>query len=83
MKLGGACMIPNTMLAWVLNSPGVLQLKEVEVPRIREDQVLIEIDRACICNGSDPGIFHGHEAYQTGGSTDYICAGFMYRNYLL
>ena len=25
----------------------------------------------------------GHEAYQTGGSTDYICAGFMYRNYLL
>ena len=43
-------MIPNTMLAWVLNSPGVLQLKEVEVPRIREDQVLIEIDRACICN---------------------------------
>ena len=58
-------MIPNTMMAWVLNSPGVLQLKEVEVPRIREDQVLIEIDRACICNGSDPGIFHGHEAYQT------------------
>ena len=24
-------MIPNTMMAWVLNSPGVLQLKEVEV----------------------------------------------------
>ena len=58
-------MIPNTMKAWVLNSPGVLRLKEVEVPKIREDQVLIEIDRACICNGSDPGIFHGHEAYQT------------------
>ncbi|WP_455617375.1 zinc-dependent alcohol dehydrogenase [Eisenbergiella sp.] len=58
-------MIPSTMKAWVLESPGELQLKEVEVPKIREDQVLIEIDRACICNGSDPGIFRGHEAYPT------------------
>ena len=28
-------MIPNTMKAWVLNSPGVLRLKEVESGRIR------------------------------------------------
>lgn len=58
-------MIPESMKAWVLTRPGKLELKEVALPGIRENQVLIKIDRACICNGSDPGIYHGHEAYQT------------------
>lgn len=58
-------MIPEKMKAWVLTRPEKLELKDVAVPRIREDQVLVEIERACICNGSDPGIYHGHEAYQT------------------
>lgn len=58
-------MIPESMKAWVLTRPGELELKEVEVPKVRDDQVLVKIERACICNGSDPGIYHGHEAYQT------------------
>lgn len=58
-------MIPESMKAWVLTRPGRLELKRVAVPKVREDQVLVKIDRACICNGSDPGIYHGHEAYQT------------------
>lgn len=58
-------MIPTTMKAWILTQPGKLELKEVPVPVPAENQVLVKIDRACICNGSDPGIYHGHEAYQT------------------
>lgn len=55
----------KTMKAWVLTEPEHLELKEVPVPVPAENQVLVRIDRACICNGSDPGIYHGHEAYQT------------------
>ena len=53
------------MRAWVLTKPGELRLQEVPMPEISENQVLVEIERACICNGSDPGIYHGHEAYRT------------------
>ncbi len=58
-------MISRTMKAWILTEPENLELKEVSVPVPAENQVLVKIDRACICNGSDPGIYHGHEAYQT------------------
>lgn len=58
-------MPTEKMKAWVLTKPRELKLQEVAVPDISEDQVLVEIERACICNGSDPGIYHGHEAYQT------------------
>lgn len=58
-------MPEEKMRAWVLTRPGELKLKEVTIPEISENQVLVEIERACICNGSDPGIYHGHEAYQT------------------
>ena len=58
-------MIPQKMKAWVLTQPRNLELKEVEVPKILDNQVLVKIERACICNGSDPGIYHGHEGYQT------------------
>lgn len=53
------------MKAWILTNPGELKLQETDVPEISENQVLVEIERACICNGSDPGIYHGHEAYKT------------------
>lgn len=58
-------MSGGKMRAWVLTRPGELKLQEVAIPEISENQVLVEIERACICNGSDPGIYHGHEAYQT------------------
>ncbi len=54
----------NTMRAWVLTGPGELALMNVPVPEPASDEVLIRIDVMCICNGSDPEIFHGHEAYQ-------------------
>lgn len=53
------------MKAWVLTQTEKLELKEVPIPVPAPDQVLVKIDRGCICNGSDPGIYHGHEAYQT------------------
>lgn len=53
------------MKAWFLTKPGELKLQEMDVPEISDNQVLVEIERACICNGSDPGIYHGHEAYKT------------------
>lgn len=58
-------MVSRTMKAWILTQPEKLELKEIPVPVPAENQVLVKIDRACICNGSDPGIYHGHEAYQT------------------
>ena len=55
----------NLMRAWVLDKPGKLVLKQVETPAPASDEVLVKIDGMCICNGSDPGIYHGHEAYST------------------
>ena len=53
------------MKAWILVEPGHLELQEVPIPEPNEDQVLVRIDRACSCNGSDPGIYHGQEGYPT------------------
>lgn len=53
------------MKAWILTEPEKLELQEVDIPEPSEEQVLVKIDRACSCNGSDPWIFHGHEAYRT------------------
>ena len=69
------------MKAWILTEPEKLELKEVDIPKPAHDQVLVKIDRACSCNGSDPWIFHGHEAYPTPlvfgheGSGEIIKAG--------
>lgn len=57
--------IPDTMQAWVLEEFGVLKLRCVPVPKPAENEVLVKIDAGCICNGSDPGIYAGHEAYTT------------------
>ncbi len=53
------------MQAWVLEEPCKLELKTIEIPQPNENQLLVKIDRACSCNGSDPGIFHGHPSYAT------------------
>lgn len=55
--------IPETMQAWILEKEEHLVLKRVPTPKPRTDEALIRIDAGCICNGSDPGIYHGHEAY--------------------
>ena len=51
------------MKAWVLESYRDMQLKDVDIPMPGEDEVLIENKAVCICNGSDPEIYNGHEAY--------------------
>ena len=53
------------MKAWVLESPGNLILKEIEIPVPGANEVLVRHDAFCICNGSDPEIYNGHEAYKT------------------
>lgn len=55
----------GTMRAWVLEEPGRLALRSIAIPEAKDDQLLVKIDRACICNGSDPGIYHGRPAYET------------------
>lgn len=57
-------IIPETMQAWILEKEERLVLQRVETPKPRADEVLIRIDAGCICNGSDPGIYRGHEAYR-------------------
>lgn len=57
--------IPETMRAWMLVEEERLELKRIPTPRPKADEVLVRVDAGCICNGSDPGIYHGHEAYTT------------------
>ena len=58
-------MNSETMRAWVLEGPGRLALRTIAVPEAGPDQLLVKIDRACTCNGSDPGIYHGSPTYAT------------------
>lgn len=53
------------MKAWILQKPRQLVLESIPVPEPNDTEVLVRVDAACICNGSDPGIYFGHEAYQT------------------
>ncbi len=53
------------MWANVLTEPGKLEYIQVEKPECGPGQILVKIISACICNGSDPGIFDGHDAYPT------------------
>ena len=57
--------IPETMRAWMLVEEERLELQRIPTPRPKADEVLIRVDAGCICNGSDPGIYRGHEAYTT------------------
>ncbi len=53
----------NTMKAWVVTAPGKLELRNWPVPVPARDEILIKTRWTCLCNGSDPGIYLGHEAY--------------------
>ncbi len=47
------------MKAAVVEKPGVLVIKEVETPKINNNQVLIKVQVSSICNATDNHIFHG------------------------
>jgi threonine dehydrogenase-like Zn-dependent dehydrogenase len=47
------------MKAAVVEKPGVLVIKEVPVPEISGNQVLIKVQVTSICNATDNHIFHG------------------------
>lgn len=53
----------KTMKAWVVTAPRKLELLEVPVPTPKSHEILIKTRYTCLCNGSDPGIYYGHEAY--------------------
>jgi threonine dehydrogenase-like Zn-dependent dehydrogenase len=48
------------MKAVVIESPGKLIVKEVEKPTIKDNEILIKVDSASICNATDGHIFNGH-----------------------
>lgn len=50
----------GTMKALMLRAPGQLCYEDVPLPRCGEREVLVRLERACICNGSDPGLYLGH-----------------------
>ncbi len=47
------------MKAQILVKQGMLEFADIPVPQCKDDEVLIKIKKACICNGSDPAILHG------------------------
>lgn len=47
------------MKAAVVEKPGVLSIKEVPIPQIKSNEVLIKVQVASICNATDNHIFHG------------------------
>ncbi len=53
------------MLAQVLVSPGKLELQSIPKPGCGDDEVLVKMRSAALCNGSDPQIFDGKEGYPT------------------
>ena len=53
----------NKMWAQVLTSPGQLEYKKIDIPDYNEDQILVKLKTAAICNGSDPDLLHDTEIY--------------------
>lgn len=53
----------KTMKAWVVTAPRMLELLDVPIPTPKPNEILIKTSYTCLCNGSDPGIYCGHEAY--------------------
>ncbi len=50
------------MLQQVMTAPGVIEFKEVPVPEIGDDQVLIKIMKIGVC-GSDIHVYHGEHPF--------------------
>lgn len=53
----------DNMRAWLVTKPKQLELKNIPVPEPGPGEVLVKTLAMCLCNGSDPGIYNGHEAY--------------------
>lgn len=53
----------DKMRAWLVIKPKQMELKNIPVPEPGADEVLVKTLAMCLCNGSDPGIYNGHEAY--------------------
>ena len=50
------------MLQQVMTAPGVIEFKEVPVPQVEDDQVLIKIMKIGVC-GSDIHVYHGKHPF--------------------
>lgn len=50
------------MLQQVMTAPGVIEFKEVEIPKIKENQVLVKIMKIGVC-GSDIHVYHGQHPF--------------------
>ena len=46
------------MLQEVMTSPGVIEFRDVPIPEIRDDQVLVKMMRLGICGSDIPRFFH-------------------------
>jgi Threonine dehydrogenase and related Zn-dependent dehydrogenases len=45
--------------AAILEQPGVLKIKNIDIPAIKSDEVLLKVQVASICNATDNHIYHG------------------------
>ena len=52
----------NKMLQQVMTNPGEIIFREVPVPEVGDDQVLVKIMNICIC-GSDIHVYHGKHPF--------------------
>lgn len=52
------------MKAQVFYTPEKMQLEEVDIPQIKDNQVLVEVKACCIC-GSDLSYYYGHSPLGT------------------
>ena len=57
------------MLQQVMTKPGEIIFKEVPVPEIKDDQVLVKIMNIGIC-GSDIHVYHGKHPFTSSSSID-------------
>jgi L-iditol 2-dehydrogenase len=75
------------MKAQMLAAPGRLEYMDIPVPQCKDNEVLIKINRACICNGSDPSIYQGNHwnnypvVFGHEASGEIISCGIDVKNY--
>lgn len=55
-------MQETMMLQEVMTAPGNIEFREIEIPRIKDNEVLVQIKFIGIC-GSDVHVFHGKHAF--------------------
>ena len=56
------------MLQQVMTNPGEITFREVPVPEVKDEQVLVKIRNIGIC-GSDIHVYHGASVYEISGDT--------------